>query len=254
MTEIEDPYCDSQLFIWSSIIDDKHEEVLSIGRDCYSRLCSRLSGVKYEAQSSEEIMYALCARVLELSAFALRCARFGSVPSAKILGRSILEASYKICALQRDAKNLDQLVSDDNASRLQLSKMIHKYKKDKGAKHFAKGVEKKIDELAELKATKIDPSDWADLAGMTDFHRLFYPWLCSDTHTNVAALDRYFAEERDYALEIGPGDDDLPMTIMIFSRCLVVVLKTLEASTDEAKSDWYTSIEARLMALEKQGG
>lgn len=251
MTEIEDPYCDPQLAIVRTLIEEKHKEVLSIGQDCYLRLCSRLSGVEYEARSSEEAMYALCARVLELSAFTLRCARFGSVPSAKILTRSILEASYKICALHRDAKNLDQLINDDIASRLRLNKMIHEYKKDKGAKHIAKGIEKKIDELAALKATKIDPSDWAELAGMTDFHRLYYPWLCSDTHTNVAALDHYFAEERDYALEIGPGDVDLPMTIMTFSRCLMVVLKTLETSPGEAMNDWYATIEARLMALQK---
>lgn len=251
MTEIEDPYSDSQLASARSQIEAKHKEVLSIGQDCYMRLCSRLSGVEYEPQTTEEAVYALCARILELSAVTLRCLSFGSVPSAKILTRSILEASYKVCALLRDTKNHDQFINDDTAARLRLNKMILEFKKDKGATHIAKGIEKKIDELQALKSLKIDPSKWATLAGMTDFHHLFYPWLCSDAHTNAAALDHYFAEEQDYALEIGPGDEDLPMTVMILSRCLVVVLKTLEPSPGDAMNDWYATIETRLMALEK---
>lgn len=180
MPETEDPYSELQLANARSLIEAKHKEELSIGQDCYLRLCGRLSGVEYEAGSIAEAVYALCARVLELSAVTLRCLGFGSVPSAKILTRSILEASYKVCAIQRDPTHLDQLINDDIAARLRLSKLIHEYKKDKGAKHIARGVEKKIDELAAFKATKIDPSAWASLAGMTDFHRLFYPWLCSD--------------------------------------------------------------------------
>lgn len=251
MPDIEDPYSESQLAASRAQIEVAHEAVLSIGQDCYARLCSCLSGLEYETGTADEAASALSARVLELCAMSLLCLRSGSVPSAKVLTRALLEASYKACALRRDPKHLDQLVNDDIAARLLLNKKIHDYKKDKRANHVARGVEKKIDELALHKAKKLEPSEWSARAGMTDFHRLFYAWLSSDTHTNVAAIDHYFVEERDYALEIGPRDIDLPMTVMILARCLLVVIRTLEAVPSDGSNAWHGSMERRLTALEE---
>ena len=102
------------------------------------------------------------------------------------------------------------------------------------------------------KAKKIDPSEWAVRAQMVDFHRLFYPWLSSDTHGNAAAIDHYFNSQRDYALEIGPSDIDLQMTSMILSRCLVAVLRSLGSAANAELDDWHTAIEKRLLALEAE--
>ena len=250
MPHIENPYSAEMLAVTRSQIESVHSQPLSIVHDCYERLCKKLSGAEYGVRTTEEAAFALSARILELSAMSLLCLRSGSVPAAKILTRSALEAAYKVCAIRRDPANLEQFVNDDIASRLRLNKQIHEYKKDKGATKLAQGIEKKIDELAALKATKIDPSEWAVRGQMVDFHRLFYPWLSSDTHGNAAAIDHYFDPQRDYALEIGPSDIDLPMTSMILSRCLVVVLRSL-GSAEEAESDaWHAAIEKRLLALE----
>lgn len=250
MPIIEDPYGGSQLASARNQIEAAHGEALSISRECYGRLCDHLSGHEYETGTADEIAYALSARVLELSAMSLICLCSGSVPSAKVLTRTVLEATYKACALLNDPKNIDQLFSDDIAARLLLNKKVHQYKKEKGAKHVARGIEKRIDELALHKATKIEPAEWSERAGMTDFHLLFYPWLSSDTHTNVAAIDHYFDETRDCALHIGPEDTHLRTTLMILSRCLVVLLRRLEAVPSEESDAWHKGLEHRLLAIE----
>lgn len=250
MPHIDNPYSEQMLAAARSQIESTHAEALSIGQECYERLCERLADVEYVVGTPEEAAFALSARVIELSAITLLCLRSGSVPAAKILTRSTLEAAYKVCAIRRDAKNLEQFVSDDIAARLLMNKKIHEYKKQKGVKSFAKGIEKKIDELAAQKALKIDPADWANRAQMVDFHMLFYPWLSSDTHGNAAAIDHYFDPNRDYALEIGPSDVDLPMTVMILSRCLVVVLRSLGSVEDKKLNDWHAMVDKRLIALE----
>lgn len=249
---IDDPYSAEMLAAARSQIESAHAQALSIVEDCYERLCKILSGAEYGVGTTEEAAFALSARILELSAMSLLCFRSGSVPAAKILTRSALEATYKVCAIRRDSANLEQFVSDDTAARLQLNKNIHEYKKEKKVEKLAKGIEKKIDDLAAQKATKINPSEWAVRALMADFHRLFYPWLSSDIHGNAAAIDHYFDPQRDYALEIGPSDIDLPMTSMILSRCLVAALRSL-GSAAEAESDaWHAAIEKRLLALEEK--
>ena len=250
MHHLDNPYSDQALAAARSNIEAAHSEVLSIVHECYERLCKRLGGCSYDAGTSEEVVLALAGRVIELSAMSLLCLRSGSVPAAKILTRSSLEAAYKICAICRDAKNIEQFVSDDHAARLHQYKDFHEYKKAKGGRHFAKGLEKKIDGLAAIRAQKIDPAVWATRAEMSDFHRLFYPWLCSDTHSNAAAIDHYFEPDRDYAIEIGPCDVDLPMTAMILSRCLVVVIRSLGSAEDAELNAWHSMIEERLGALE----
>lgn len=252
MPHIDDPYSAEMLAATRSQIESAHAQSLSIVADCYQRLCNRLSGAEYDFGTTEEAAFALSARILELSAMSLLCFRNGSVPAAKILTRSVLEAAYKVCAICRDSANLKQFVTDDIAARLRLNKQIHEYKKDKGAKEIAKGIEKKIDELATRKATKIDPTEWAVRAQMVDFHRLFYPWLSSETHGNAAAIDPYFNPQRDYALEIGPSDIDLPITSMILSRCLVAVLRSLGSAEEAESASWHAAIEKRLLALEAQ--
>jgi len=250
MPPIDDPYSEVMLAEAKRQIAAAHGDTLSIGQDCYDKLCHQLAGVEYEVGTAEEAAFALSARILELSAMALLCLRSGSVPAAKILTRSILESSYKVCAIRREPKNVEQFVNDEIAARLLLNKKIHEYKKDKGSKAIAKGIEKKIDELAAKKVKKIDPSEWSVRAGMVDFHRLFYPWLSSDIHGNAAAIDHYFDPERDYALHIGPSDIDLRMSVMILSRCLVAVLRVLNGALNEPPREWLTGIETRLMALE----
>lgn len=250
MSHIDDPYSEQMLATAKLQIESAHAEALSIGQECYELLCKRLYGVEYGVGTPEEAAYALSARVLELSAMSLICFRSGSVPAAKILTRSALEAAYKVCAIRRDSANLEQFVSDDIASRLLLNKKIHEYKKEKRVKTLAKGIEKKIDELHAQNAQKIDPSEWAARAQMVDFHRLFYPWLSSDTHGNAAAIDHYFDPDRDYALEIGPSDVDLPMTAMILSRCLVAVLLSLGSAEEMDLHAWRTAIDNRLLDLE----
>lgn len=254
MPHIDDPFSAEMLAATRSQIESAHAQALSIVEDCYGQLCKKVSGAEYGVGTTEEVALALSARILELSAMSLLCFRSGSVPAAKILTRSALEATYKICAIRRDSANLQQFVSDDIAARLRLNKQILEYKKEKGAKSVAKGIEKKIDVLAAQGAKKIDPSEWAVRAQMVDFHRLFYPWLSSDIHGNAAAIDHYFDPQRDYALEIGPSDIDLPMTSMILSRCLVAVLRSLGSTAEtEAESDaWYAAVEKRLLAIEEK--
>jgi hypothetical protein len=250
MPHIDDPYSDEMLASARKHIESAHVNALSIVEDCYEHLCKQLAGAEYGVGTADEAAFALSARVLEMSAMSLLCLRSGSVPAAKILIRAALEASYKVCAIKIEPTNVEQFVNDDIAARLLLNKKIHEYKKEKGAKSIAKGIEKKIDDLTAQKAKKIDPSEWAVRAEMVDFHRLFYPWLSSDTHGNAAAIDHYFDPAREYALEIGPSDADLPMTAMILSRCLVVILRTLNAAPDEKSNAWHASIEQRLMSLE----
>ena len=250
MPHIDDPYSKQMLDAAKSQIESAHYEALSIGQECYARLCRRLAGSEYGVGTPEEAAFALSARLLELAAMSLLCMRSGSVPAAKILTRSGLEAAYKVCAIRRDAKNLEQFIADNIASRLLLNKKIHEFKKEKGGKSLANGIEKKIDELTAQKAQKIDPAEWAARGQMNDYHQLFYAWLSSDTHGNAAAIDHYFDPNLDYALEIGPSDIDLPMTVMILSRSLLVVLRSL-GPTDEAELDaWHAQIEKRLIDLE----
>ncbi len=252
MSDIDDPYSAEILYAASNQIKLAHSQSISIVEDCYKRLCKKLSGAEYSPGTVDEATFALSARVIELSAASLICFRNGLVPSAKILTRSVLESTYKIRALLRDSTNLEQFLNDDIAARLQLHKKIHEYKKDKKAKNLAKGIETKIDEFAAQKATKIDPLEWAVRAQMVDFHRLFYPWLSSNTHGNAVDIDHYFNPQCDYSLEIGPCDIDLPVTSMILSRCLVLVLRSLGSTVNiEDESDaWYSEIEERLLALD----
>ena len=132
MPHIDDPYSPEILAAVKSQIEAAHAQALSIVEDCYERLCKKLSGAEYSVGTTEEAAFALAARILELSAMSLLCFRSGSVPAAKILTRSVIEATYKVCAIRRDSANLEQFVNDDIAARLRLKKQIHEYKKEKG--------------------------------------------------------------------------------------------------------------------------
>ena len=250
MQHFADPYSDEGLANARAQIEQAHPAALAVGQDCYLRLGCILSAAEWERASADEATHTLAARVLELAATALRCLRLGSVPSAKALTRAILEATYKICAIKKEPSNLSQFIDDDIAARLLLNKQIHNYKKNKGSKSIAKGIEKKIDQLTLHKAKRIEPIEWATRAEMLDFHWLFYPWLSSDIHSNAAAMNHYFVEDEEYTMILGPSDVDLPMTLMILARCLNSAILALEGEQTESTTAWHANVEERLRALE----
>jgi hypothetical protein len=250
-SHIDDPYSDEAIARAAQQIFAAHNDVISISVDCYRKLCSMLANKEYSPGTPDEVVFALSARVLDLTATTLRSLGHGSVPSAKILTRAVLEAIYKIVAVQVNADNIDQFFHDDAASQLGKNKKILEYKKAKKSKSVAKGVEKKIDALAAQKVQKIDPAEWATRAGMQDFHLLFYPWLSSDVHGNASALDHYFNPEADDVLEVGPGDLDLRLTSVALARCLLVLVRALDTSHHETAA-WRLVIEQRLMTIEAQ--
>ena len=250
-SHIDDPYSDRVIAHAATQIFAAHNDVISIGVDCYRQLCSMLANKEYSPGAPEEIVFALSARVLDLTATTLRSLGHGSVPSAKILIRAVIEAIYKIVAVQLNADNINQFFDDDTASQLGKNKKILEYKKAKKSKSVAKGVEKKVEALAAQKVQKIDPPEWATRAGMQDFHHLFYPWLSSDVHGNASALDHYFNSEADHVLEIGPGDLDLRLTCVALARSLLVLVQALDTPHHET-AEWRQAIEQRLMTLEVQ--
>lgn len=254
MPQIDNPYSEENLTAARNSIAPAHSEALSIGQECYERLCGRLTGANYEAGSPEEAAFALSCRVLELSAMSLLCLRNGSIPAAKILTRSALEAAFKIVAIRRDPKNLEQFMEDENAARLLFRRNLHICRKDKAPKSAAEKLEREISELAAKKPQKIKPAEWATRAQMVDFYRLFYSWLSSDVHGNAAAIDPYFESQMDNALQIGPNYEGLAMTVMILSRCLVAVLCSLASPEDRELEAWHEAIEKRLFALEQVDG
>lgn len=252
MSEVADPYSENAIAVFRNQIEPSHNEILSIAQDCYAKLCEELDGAQYREGSALEMTFAISARILELSAISLLCMRSGSVPSAKILMRSALEATYKVCAIAHDPKNMRQYINDDCASQLVFRKQVHHWKQKKGNKSFAKGNEIKIDELVAQKASKIKPEEWAARAKMDDFHKLFYSYLNADTQGNASSIDPYFDTQRDFALTIGPSDIDLPITALILSRCLVNVLLGLGKLAEWDLATWRDATELRLGKFEER--
>jgi Family of unknown function (DUF5677) len=250
MPSFSDPYDEDGLTAAKTVIESKHGDTLAIGYDCYQRLGELLSEAEWEQSSSQQAVHALAARIFDLVANVLRALRHGGVSSAKILTRSLLEASYKLCAIQRDASNFEQYLADDGAALLLALKGIRRYEQSKGGASIAPGLEKKICDLSVQKQKKIEPYVWAERAGMSHFHHLFYSWLSDEIHTSATALNDYFMEHPEFAITVGPDDAGLPVILMIATRGVAVSIQALGGSGDQSLVDWLASVDARLNEVE----
>ena len=252
MPIFQDPYSTENLTAARAVIADKHKLTLAIGDECYQQLGTLLAEAQWTETPAAHAIHALAARVFDLLSSTLNLLKTGTVPAAKIITRSLLEAAYKLRALKKNEDHLGQFIADDIATRLLLLKGFHKYKQQKRSKTTAVGIEKQIDALTLEGAMRIDAPEWASRAEMDDFHRLFYPWLSREVHTNLAALSEYYLQYSDFAIEVGPSDADLPMTLVIAVRGAMAVIGVLTPPSSTEWASQLRDLDQRLGAIEAQ--
>lgn len=248
----------SETGFFSSDIGDDKEQLLAVYGTLFD-VSTQLNELLMKLLSTAQmditkevhiVVHALAARSAELFQCIVMTLKTGSIPPANVLCRALIENAYKLVAVSSDPNYVEKLNSDEAVSRLSKLQGVQKYKQKYPGFVVASGIEKEIDCLVAKKFKMTNPHTWAELASMADFHNIYYPMLCDEVHANSASVSHYIDTQSEFALNFGPTDKGLPLTLTISNRTLVcciesyakflmadigAVLQVLSASNDAAE-------------------
>lgn len=219
----------AELGFLSSEVKESEEQIMAAYADLL-QLSERLSKIfisllgqsRFDHTSVRNLtLNALAAKSLELFQSSIILLRKGCIPAARVICRALIETVYKLCTIQLENDGIDLYICQEKFTRLQKLRSIHKYKQKHPGSQFAPGIELEIDALSKEKPKKTEPSRWASLAKMEDFHNLYYQGMSDDTHANIESLNHYFDDNSAYIVSFGPSDRGLTLVAVACNRTLI---------------------------------
>jgi hypothetical protein len=194
----------------------------------------------------------LFGRVLSHYECALILCERGAVLSAKVLMRVMLEATFILAAIVKDAAFLDRYQKDDRKRGVALIRALLNLPEDRNAvpiDELEKFRQKLIDLKAEIKADEqqnFGAFEAAEHAGMLDFYRIFYVPFSNVVHTSLRDLSHHVNDDQAGEIESfkwGPDsaevDDLVDSATQIF---LTTMERTLETFPNPEASEEFQDL------------
>jgi hypothetical protein len=182
------------------------------------------------------VVSSLLPRLLTAFQGGLLLAERGLSAELKLLTRKVLEVTFRIAAIARDADVAEKYIQSDEMNR---KKLLSKLRRLRTVTHTTEELAT-IDQLeTEVKAAvqaaqikELSIEWYAEKAGMSDFYNSVYAYLSQSAHANVRDLDALV--ERDVhgepeAFRYGPDPDG---TSDILCTAIEVVVIALDAAAN----------------------
>ncbi len=228
-----------------------YHEVFDIAEQLTRLLIRPLGDAELDERSTKNIaMHALAAKSLELFQCSILLLEGGCIPAAKILCRALIETVYKLVAIQVSIDAIDLYLQQASQSRLQKLKSVVKYKQKHKNSGVAPGIEAEIKCLSKQKPKKTEPSAWAKLAQMEDFHNLYYQGMSDDVHANIESLSHYLDESSTHLVSFGPSDKDLKTVAAACHRTMLNAIEKYAHFLNVNVSQELSGLSRRIDALE----
>ncbi len=232
-----------------------YHEVFEIAEQLTQLLILPLRHAELDEKSTKKMaMHALAAKSLELFQCSFLLLEGGCIPAAKILCRALIETVYKLVAIQLSTNAIDLYIQQAAQTRLQKLKSVAKYKQKHKSPGVAPGIEAEIQCLSEKKPTRTEPSEWAKLAQMEDFHHIYYQGMSDDVHANIESLNHYFDESSGHLISFGPSDKDLPTVGTACLRTMVNAIEKYTCFLNTDVSQELSGLKGRIDALDVPSG
>lgn len=234
------------------LIRQDYGEVFEVSEQLSKMLIRLLRAAELDATSRKNMaMNVLAARSLELFQCSMILLEKGCIPAAKVLCRALIEAVYKLSAIQLSTEALDLYTQQARHTRLQKLKSIQRYKQKHQHSGIAPGIEAEIKTLSKEKPKKTEPHRWACLARMEDFHNLYYQAMSDDVHANIESLNHYFDEASTHLVSFGPSDKDLSSVAAACQRTMVNAIEKYVLYLNVKMSDELSAMSSRIDTIEE---
>ena len=177
------------------------------------------------------VVSSLLPRLLTAFQGGLLLAERGLSAELKLLTRKILEVTFRIVAIARDADAAEKYIQSDEINR---KKLLSKFRRLRTVTHTKEELEA-IDRLeAEVRANvqadqiKDLTIEWyAETAGMIDFYTSVYAYLSQSAHANVRDLDTLVEKDahgEPEAFRYGPDPDETSEVLCTAIELVVIAL------------------------------
>jgi hypothetical protein len=232
-----------------------YPEVFEIAEQLTQLLIRPLRDTELAERTAKNMaMHVLAAKSLELFQCAILLLEGGCIPAAKIVCRALLETVYRLVAIQLSPEAIDLYLQQPSQTRLQKLKSVVKYKQKHKKCGVAPGVEAEINCLSKQKPMKTEPSAWAKLAQMEDFHNLYYQGMSDDVHANIESLNHYFDESSTHLVSFGPSDKDLTTVAAACHRTMLNAIEKYARFLNVDVSQQLSGLSRRIDAIEERDG
>ncbi|WP_088831381.1 DUF5677 domain-containing protein [Paenibacillus tyrfis] len=186
--------------------------------------------------------------------------RIGLDTEAKVILRTILEATFVLKAISDNEDEVSNFVNTDKRKQEKLLKSIFEKDKRNIYQDLRKSLSK--DQLDSLKQEikeegikDVEVYEWASKADMDVFYAYAYKTLNSEVHTDIRTLQKYLELDENKQDIIGinslPSDKDIDRSLFTAYSLLVITLNCLNNVFDMGQEDVLKSLEEKIMSVRK---
>ncbi|MGX4585815.1 DUF5677 domain-containing protein [Paenibacillus chitinolyticus] len=184
--------------------------------------------------------------------------KIGLDTEAKVILRTILEATFVLKAITDNEDEVLNFINTDKKKQEKLLKSI--FEKDK--QNIYEDLRKKLskDQLDSLKQEnkneeikEVEVYEWASKAGMDSFYAYAYKTLNFEVHTDIRTLQKYLKIDEDtqdiIAINSLPSDKDIYGSLSTAYSVLVIALNCLNNIFDMKQEEVLKSFEEKIMSV-----
>jgi hypothetical protein len=237
----------------------KHKALFEVGYEINKYTYQIMNSIKIDSNDGQQVIgSSLFSRIHNGFQALLLLYRIGLETEAKVILRTILEASFVLKTISDNEDEVTNFVNTDKRKQERLLKSIFEKDKLNIYEDLRKSLNK--DQLEILKQEikedgikDVEVYEWANKAKMDVFYAYVYKTLNSEVHTDIRMLEKYLVldEEKNKIIGINSLQNDMDISKSLFTAysVMVITLNCLNEVFDLKQDEILNSYEERIMSV-----
>ncbi|MFD0682304.1 MULTISPECIES: DUF5677 domain-containing protein [unclassified Paenibacillus] len=235
----------------------KHKALFEVAYDLNKFTYTTKNALVIDSNNGQQVIgSSLFSRIHNGFQAILMLYKIGLDTEAKVILRTILEATFVLKAITDNENEVSNFINTDKKKQERLLKSIFEKDKQNIYEDLRKTLSKdQLDSLKqEIKNEEIkdvEVYEWANKAGMDVFYAYAYKTLNSEVHTDIRMLQKYLEIDEDTQDIIGinslPSDKDIDRSLFTAYLVLVIALNCLNNIFGMKQEDVLKSFEEKIM-------
>ena len=237
----------------------KHLALFEVGYDINKFSIRVLYSLKIDRDNGQQVIgCSLFSRIHNGYQAILLLYRMGLETEAKVILRTILEASFVLKAISDDVDEVTNFVNTDKRKQERLLKSIFEKDRLNIYEDLRKSLSREqLDnlkqEIKEDGIKDIEVYEWANKAQLDVYYAYVYKTLNSEVHTDIRMLEKYLEiDEENYeitGINSLPSDRDINRSLFTAYSIMLIALNCLNKVFELKQDEVLKSYEERVMTV-----
>ncbi|RXZ80414.1 hypothetical protein EBB07_18850 [Paenibacillaceae bacterium] len=248
-----------QIVEWARENYHKHKFVFDVGFELNKYAYVLRNSLTINSENGQQVISStLFSRIHNGFQTTLVLYKMGLETEAKVILRTILEASFILKAVTNNEEEVVNFINTDKRKQKQLLEIIlekdnFNIYKDLKSSLNKEQLEQLKQEIKEEDIKDVKVYEWANRADMAVFYAFVYRILSSDVHTDIRVLEKYLVLDEEKQNVIGidslPNHVDIVRSLFTAYSIMIISLNCLNELFELQQDNILQAYEEKIMKV-----